>query len=114
MKIYSFNRLIRKYSVNFILHTSQGKFVSGKWEKTDDSTVEMSGAIVPMSDKKIYSSGGVYTAQDRELYLTTPLKGSLSDFKVVYKENIYTVEESRDFEDYADVAVYALKWVSKA
>lgn len=115
MKLYNFKRLIRKYSVTFSLQRAQkGSYVAGKWVEGENTTVEMRGAIVPMSDKKIYDSGGTYTQKDRELYLTTPLEPPFSDLKVVYKGNTYAVEEGRNFEDYADAAVYNLKWQSKA
>jgi len=113
MKLYNFTRLIRKYSVTFCLHRTQGSFVAGKWEGGGEIVETMRGAIVPMGDKKIYDSGGTYTSKDRELYLTMPLKEPLSALKVVYKGNAYAVENGRDFEDYADVAVYNLKWQSK-
>lgn len=113
MKLYNFSRLINKYSVEFCLHRTQGGYVAGKWEQGGEQVKRMRGAIVPLSDRKIYDSGGTYTARDRELYLTTPIKPPLSDFKVVYKGNAYSVEDARNFEDYADVAVYTLKWVSK-
>lgn len=115
MKLYNFKRLIQKYSVDFTLvRISGGEIVSGKWEHRGEERTEMRGAIVPMGERKIYSSGGAYTAQDRELYLTKPLKGALSDFRVVQGVNTYSVENCRDFESYADVAVYTLKWVSKS
>lgn len=113
MKLYNFTRLINKYSVEFCLHQRQGGFVGGRWEMGGEIVTNMRGAIVPLRYRKIYGSGGTYTEQDRELYLLTPLKGSLSDFTVVYKGNAYQVEEGRDFEEYADVAVYTLKWQSK-
>lgn len=114
MKLYNFSRLIHKYSVVFCLHRTQGGYVAGKWEEGGETVKEMRGAIVPISERKIYDSGGTYTTQDRELYLTEPLKGPLSEYQVLYKGNTYAVEEQRNFEDYADVAVYALKYVSKA
>lgn len=114
MKLYNFKRLIKKYSVTFQLRKAGGSYVAGKWVEDDGAIVEMRGAIVPMSENKIYSSDGAYTAQDRELYLTTPLEAPLSDFKVIYKGNTYSLESVRNFEDYADVAIYILKWVSKA
>lgn len=113
MKLYNFKRLIKKYSVTFCLHKTQGEYVSGKWEQGGEIVKGMQGAIVPMSNRKIYGSGGTYTEQDRELYVSTPLEAPLSDLKVVYKGNVYAVEEGRNFEDYADAAVYTLKWVSK-
>lgn len=113
MKLYNFARLIRKYSVTFCLHRTQGGFIGGKWEDGGEIVTEMRGAIVPLSEKKIYGSGGTYSTQDRELYLTKPLTAPLSALKVVYNTNTYAVEEGRNFEDYADVAVYTLKWLSK-
>lgn len=113
MKRYNFKRLIDKYSVTFCLHRSQGKYVGGKWEQGGTRVSEAKGAIVPISDRKIYDSGGTYTAQDRELYVTTPLEQPLSDLKVFYKGNAYSVEAGRDYQDYADAAVYTLRWQSK-
>ena len=113
MKLYNFTRLIRKYSTTFCLHRKQGGYVSGKWEDGDTIVKEMRGAIVPLSERKVYSSGGAYTTQDRELYLTKALEAPLRALTVVWDGNTYTVEEGRNFEVYADVAVYTLKWVSK-
>lgn len=111
MRMYNFKRLIEKYSVTFCLHKTQGGYVAGKWEESGTIVKSMKGAIVPMSDRKIYQSGGTYTQQDRELYLSEALRGDLSQLKVDYKQNTYTVEESRDYGDYADVAVYVLRRV---
>lgn len=113
LKLYNFKRLINKYSVTFSLHQTQGSYVAGKWEQSGKKVKSMRGAIVPISDKKIYGSGGTYTTQDRELYLQKPLNAPLSEFKVAYKGNVYTVEEGRNFEDFADAVVYILKWHSK-
>ena len=112
MKLYNFARLINKYSVTFCLHKTQGRYVSGKWEQGGEIVKEMRGAIVPVSDTKIYQSGGTYDKNDRELYMMQPLPKPLSDWKVVYKDKEYTVEVGKDFADYADVAVYTLKAVN--
>ena len=111
MKLYNFTRLINKYSVEFCLHKKHGEYVGGRWETSDEVVEKMHGAIVPMSDRKIYGSGGTYTQGDRELYLFKPLMGDLSDFQVVYGQTTFNVEESRDYSSYADVYVYVLKRV---
>lgn len=111
MQLYNFKRLIDKYSVTAQVHKKQGQYIAGKWVENDDDIREVYGAIVPMSDRKIYQSGGTLTQNDREWYLSEALTGSLSDLKVVYNGNTYTVEESRDYTDYANVAVYILKRV---
>lgn len=112
MKLYNFKRLINKYSVKFCLHRIQGGYVGGKWELGGELVKEMRGAIVPIGEKRVYSSGGTYTSQDRELYTTERLKDALCDLRVVHNGNTYTVEGVKDFGDYADVYVYTLKWVS--
>lgn len=114
MKLYNFKRLILKYGVTFCLHRTQGGYISGRWEEGGEAVTQMKGAIVPISDKKVYDSGGTYTARDRELYLSQPLRAPLDQYKVVYKGNAYKVEQGRNYEDYADAAVYMLKWISKA
>lgn len=112
MKLYNFKRLIEKYSVEFCLHRKQGGYVAGKWEQGGELVKHMRGAIVPLRDGKVYSAGGTYTSKDRELYLLKPLRAPLSEYTIFYKGDSYSVEEGRNFEDYADVAVYTLKWVS--
>ena len=114
MKLYDFTRLISKYSVSFLLrHTSKGKYVSGKWVPGEEIIEEMQGAIVPISDRKVYDSGGTYTTMDRELYILQPLPDPLSEYYVIYKENVYAVETGRNFSDYADAMIYTLKYQSK-
>ena len=113
MRLYNFKRLISKYSVDFtLLKTTSGSFVSGKWVEGEANEIKMRGAIVPLSERKLYSYGGTYSTQDRELYLSEPLGSPLSAFKVVYNTNTYTIEESRNFDEFAGCAVYVLKWVS--
>lgn len=110
-KLYNFKRLISKYSVEFQLHVSQGGFVAGKWTEGELSVVTMQGAIVPISERKVYASGGTYTTDDRQLYVSEPLPSPLTALKVVHNTDTYTVEDSRDFSLYAHGAVYTLKRV---
>lgn len=113
MKLYNFARLIRKYSVPFTLQkTAKGDFVGGKYVEGVLSEEQLRGAIVPLGERKIYSSGGTYTTQDRQLYMSTPLASSLESLKVVYDGDVYSVEEDKDYGAYADAYVYLLKWVS--
>lgn len=114
MKLYNFKRLIRRYSVTFYLVQPKGAYIGGKWEKTGESFERMRGAIVPMNKRKVYSDGGSYSTQDRELYITSPLPSPLQSLQVLYRDNLYSVEEGRSYDEYADVAVYTLRWVSAA
>lgn len=110
-KLYNFKRLIAKYSVEFELHGSNGGYVAGKWEEGEPSVVKMQGAIVPIAERKVYASGGTYTTDDRQLYVSQPLPSPLTALKVVHNTDTYTVEESRDYSLYAHGAVYTLKRV---
>lgn len=113
MKLYNFARLIKKYSVSFhFVVKAEGHYDSGKWVPGEEIMQPATGAIVPMSDSKIRQSGGVYTSKDRELYMMQPIPLALQSAKVCYKGNLYSIESETNFEDYADVAVYSLKWVS--
>lgn len=113
MQLYNFKRLIDKYGVVVQLQKKQGgTYVGGKWIEDNEVIREVSGAVVPISERKIYQSGGTLTQNDREWFISEALTGSLIDYKVTYKGNVYSVEESRDYTDYANLAVYVLKRVN--
>lgn len=109
---YDFVDLIRRHSVTFeVLTYAEGSYVGGKYQNGSETVSEGSGAILPMTDRKIYQSGGTYTTQDRTLYMFTPLEGALKTLQVRYKGNVYNVEEAQDFSDYSEAYIYTLKWV---
>lgn len=113
MKMYNFAGLITKYGVNFeIKRTKGGEYIGGRWQEGETETKAGFGAIIPLAERKIYQSGGSYTAKDRQLYMFEPLEGALKNIKVCYKGNIYSVEQETDYSDYSDVFVYLLKYVS--
>ena len=114
-KLYNFKRLIDKYSQTFTLITedTEGSYVGGKYVKGRESSAAMTGAIVPVSDSKVYQSGGTLTSKDRQLFMKSPITNPLPKSKVQYKGNTYSIEQGTVFEDYADAHVYVLKWVEK-
>lgn len=114
-KLYNFKRLIDKYSQTFTLITEEkgGSYVGGKYVKGDDTAVTMTGAIVPVSNSKIYQSGGLLTSKDRQLFMKSPIPNPLPKSKIRYKGNTYSIEQETDFGEYADAYIYVLKWVEK-
>ncbi len=113
MKLYNFSRLITKYGVNFeTIETKGGKYVNGYWQEGKKEIKDGFGAVIPLAERKIYQSGGSYTAKDRQLYMFKPLDGDLKSIKILYRNNIYSVEQETDYSDYSDVFVYLLKYVS--
>lgn len=112
-KLYNFVRLIKKYSVTYeLITTSEGGYVNGKYQKGISTVTEMYGAIVPLTERKIYQSGGNYSTKDRQLFSSVPITAPLKDTKVRYKGETYNVEEETNYSDYSDAYVYLLRWVS--
>ena len=112
-KLYDFHRLIDKYSCIFeVIYHTEGAYVDGKWRDGLTTVSEMSGAIVPLAETKIYQSGGTLKKTDRQLYTVIPVTEDLSKAKVRYKGKTYSIEEDTDYSDYADVYIYVLRWVS--
>lgn len=110
MKLYNFIRLISKYSVDFTLITpSKGEYEGGIYVDGESESKAMRGAIVPLSEKKLYQEGGNYTAEDRELYMSARIDSALLGGRVLYKGNYYRIEEETDYSDYADAYRYTLR-----
>lgn len=114
MKLYNFKRLVRKYSVTFELTTKEsGDYIDGRYVEGETTTVSKTGAIVPMSQRKIYQSGGTLSTTDRQLYMLERIEEPLKNAVVTYKGKTYKIEEDTDYTDYSDVSVYVLRWVGQ-
>lgn len=112
-KLYDFKRLIDKYSVEFTLVSSAtGSYVNGKYVSGEETTSTQHGAIVPVSNNKLYQSGGAITTKDRQLIMKSPISNALTNCKVRYLGNEYNIEQETDYTEYADAHIYLLKWVS--
>lgn len=113
MKLYNFTRLIKKYKCNFTVVTQTGgTYEGGIYVPENKTETEMIGAIVPLGENKIYQSGGSYTTQDRNLYMFKQIPKPLLSGKVIYKGNIYSIEENTDYSEYCDAFIYTLRRVS--
>lgn len=112
MKLYSFKRLIDKYSVSCQLVTiPKSEWKAGKKESGEPVTTDIQGAIVPMTEKRIANSGGEYKQGDCNFITTSPLELK-SDTFIAYKDKKYKLSESSDYSDYADFYTYIAKGVS--
>lgn len=113
---FEFVDMIKEYSVTFQMeypgtttepkqYDDLGKVIN----KGDDVPTTGEGALIPLSHRQIYNSGGRYTEGDRQLYTTDhniPPKT-----KIFYKGMTYSVESKVPWEDYADFSQYMLKGV---
>lgn len=110
---FDFSRLIEKYSVDsqLIRPSTGGKYVGGNWIPDAAQEPEIiTGAIIPMTDRKIYQSGGTYTEKDRELITETEIPLEPAAY-IVFQENKYQVESETDYSIYAGFHDYNLKRV---
>lgn len=113
IKLYDFDRLIKKYSVtcSLLAESAGGSYEGGEWIPNPAPPEEtVTGALIPMSDRKVYQSGGTYTESDREFITRTeiPLEPA---HHIGYKGVKYKVESNTDYSDYAGFYAYNLKRV---
>lgn len=111
MQYFDFSGLIAKYSCEFTAilgseggYDDKGEYSYTKIEKT------LTGAIIGISDGKIYRSNGTLTDKDKYLFMFEPIP--LSDTEVIYKNNRYRVEEQVENAEFTGVYQYTLKYVS--
>lgn len=116
MQYFNFSRLIRKYSRPFTCELkAEGSYDDlGEWVTPENAVISMTGAILSVRDSKLYQPDGVYTAKDKILYTLTPIDNAMLGAQIIFKDNVYTVEDSTgaDDSDFTGVYIYQLKWVS--
>lgn len=111
--MYNFVDLIRRHSVPFeLVSNSGGSYIDGKWKNGLQTISARFGAIIPLPERKIYSSGGTYTSKDRNLFMSTPITSPLKETQVRYKGDLFNIEEETDYSDYSAAFIYVLRWVS--
>lgn len=112
MKLYNFARLIKKYSVDCqLVKATEGQWVAGEWVEGEETTTDIRGAIVPITEKRINNSGGDFKQGDCEFITTIPLELN-SDTFVLYRNKKYKIMENTDYSEYADFHNYIARRVS--
>lgn len=114
MIYFHFERLIEKYSSEFTAilppkgsYDDSGEYVQGEPEK-----VSLYGAILDISEKKIYNSNGTLTHKDKQLFIKGELTSNLIGAKVIYEDKQYSVEEEAENCKFTGFSSYILKYVS--
>lgn len=112
-QLYNFSDLIEEYSVEceLIRETGRGSYVGGNWVPQAALPAETAaGAVIPMTDRKIYQSGGMYTQNDREFITQKDIPLEPAAY-IIFQGMKYHVESETDYNVYAGFHVYNLKWV---
>lgn len=111
--LYDFNRLIEKYGVEcqLIFGAASGSYVGGEWVPAPaPPDRSIFGAVIPMTDRKIYQSGGTYTEQDREFVSLEEIPLEPTHY-ILHKGTKYQIQGNTDYSDYAGFYAYNLKRV---
>ena len=112
MRLYKFARLIKKYTVSCqLVSFAEGEWKAGDWIEGEQTTTPISGAVVPISEKRIQNSGGSYKQGDCEFITTQPITINSNTY-LVYKDKKYKLEDTTDYSDYADFNTYVARRVS--
>ncbi len=114
MRYFHFDRLIEKYSSEFtaILPPKGGYDDSGEYVKGKSEKVSLYGAILDISEKKIYNSNGTISHKDKQLFIKGKLTSNLIGAKVIYEDKQYNVEEETENCKFTGFSSYVLKYVS--
>ena len=102
---------IEKKGVPFIVDQKR----DGYWKTNGDwipagrlVPVDLIGIILPLTEDDIrYSENGTYSAKDRKVYTTSNLENGQ---RIKYKGITYTIQNFKDYSDYADVNIYFARW----
>lgn len=112
MKPFEFADFVEEFQVPFVAcEESEGRWAdNGDWIPGSKVSVNMVGIILPLSEDDLrYAEAGTYSEKDRKIYTTQPLKIGQ---KIEYKGIPYTIQNFKDYSDYADVFIYYARWAS--
>ena len=116
--MFHFADLVKKYAVACeIVALRGGGYEGGEYVRGEPERRAVNAAIVPLSQGKVYQSGGALTTSDRDFYIrkaddSIDLDDTACTYYVAHKGKTYKVEGAELFaEDYADVNRYTLKRV---
>ncbi len=115
MAYFDFKRLITKYGKTFtVVIPGEGAYFGGVWQEGEPARLEKFGAIMSLTENKLYQLGGTLTAQDRHLYMLEPIDAPLEGTRIEFEDNVYRIGENRakGNEKFTGVWSYTLKWVS--
>lgn len=114
MAYFDFKRLITKYTTEFTVKIpSEGHYDdAGDWVSGEPVTVKKQGAIISLTENKIFKSEGTLTAQDRALYMLEPINLALKGAEVIHGNRVYTISDSLQNAEFTCVYAYTLKFVS--
>jgi hypothetical protein len=105
-KQFEFADFVEEFKVPFTAYvTTEGYWEdSGDWIPGREEPIAMVGIMLPLTQNDLkYAENGTYSVKDKKIYTTETL--SIGQ-KVEYKGDKYTIQNFKDYSDYADVFIY--------
>ena len=110
MKAFEFADFVDEFKVPFVaIAESEGSWSNdGVWMPGGTTETPMEGIVLPLTEDDLkYAEAGTYSVKDKKIYTTQALEmGS----KVEYKGDRYTIQNFKDYSEYADVFIYYMRW----
>jgi hypothetical protein len=109
-KQFEFADFVEEFKVDFTAYvTTEGQWAdNGDWIPGGETPVQMVGIMLPLTQNDLkYAENGIYSVKDKKIYTVSPLElGQM----IEYKDDKYTVQNFKDYSDYADVFIYYARW----
>ena len=112
-KAFAFADFVDEFKVPFtyIKKTDGYWNDAGDWIEGGETRTEMYGIVLPLSEDDLqYAEAGAYQAKDKKVYTTQPLE---LNAEIEYKGDRYTIQNFKDYSEYADVYLYYMRWREK-
>jgi hypothetical protein len=113
-KPFAFADFVEEFKVPFVYYKKNGEGSyedDGDWVEGGETPVQMYGVVLPLSEDDLqYAEAGAYQAKDKKVYTTQPLE---LNAEIEYKGDRYTIQNFKDYSEYADVYIYYARWREK-
>lgn len=112
-KQFEFADFVEEFKVPFISFKQvEGHWKDGgEWVESTFETYPMEGIVLPLSEDDLqYAEAGTYSVKDKKIYTTQALEMGQ---EIEYKNDRYTVQNFKDYTDYADVYIYFMRFREK-
>lgn len=114
MQYFNFAQLVKKYSSEFTVITYGKGDIDDKGYHTKGEKKEISlfGAVIGRGENTIFRSDGKLTEKDKRLFMLEEIDNALLNSKVVYENEVFTIQSSTENAKFTGVWAYVLKFVS--
>ena len=114
MQYFKFAQLVKKYSSEFTVITSGEGGIDdrGYRIKGEKKEISLFGAVIGRGENTIFSSDCKITEKDKRLFMLEKIDNALLNAKVVYENEVFTIQSSTENAKFTGVWAYVLKFVS--